>query len=155
MSVSCALTRQLFAVAAVCVIGSPQSDECDAMVCNDGGDEVRAKNLICAVSDHGAVATFRSECGVKVLNCYQRLYNGPQYWIVARKMCARRDVLFLRGRCDQLVCDTDPQPEKPACATNGDNISLFRSACHIEILNCYQRMYAKPSEYCVSRNKFL
>lgn len=104
-------------------------------------------NRVCAVSDTGSVAAFRSVCGVKLLNCYQKAHNGPQYHVIPPKLCAHRDILFLRGRCDQLKCEPNNYAEKPACATDGESISKFKSACHIEILNCYQRMYGKPRKF--------
>lgn len=121
-------------------------DDCDLLSCdneptNDNGA------VVCAVSSTGAVATFRSECGVKLLNCYQRHNTAATYRIISRKACAHKKVLFLRGHCDKLICESNGQePEKRVCATNGDSIGLFKSACHIEVLNCYQRMYRKPSK---------
>lgn len=138
------------------VMDTTTVDDCDLLNCDNesDGDNV---NVICAATNTGAIATFRSECGVKLLNCYQRLYTADQYQIISRKACARKSIWYLRGHCDSLLCDSNDQhpyyskqqqlpPEKRVCATNGDSVALFKSACHVEVLNCYQKMYRKSSK---------
>lgn len=114
-------------------------EQCDALRC----DDEKKENLICAASATGSIASFHSECGVNLINCYQQAYNAPQYHIISRKACAHKDILYMRGKCDKLKCENG-EPEKAVCATNGTGTGLFKSACHIEILNCYQKIYARP-----------
>lgn len=145
-------------------------DNCDQLNCDNESE--RDDVIVCATTNTGAIATFRSECGVKLLNCYQRLYAAAQYRIVSRKACAHKNIWYLRGHCDRLICENNgqqyhyllaggddgngrvvqqqqqqqPPTEKRVCATNGDSMALFKSACHVEVLNCYQKMYRKPSK---------
>uniref|UniRef100_A0A336KRG8 CSON014382 protein n=1 Tax=Culicoides sonorensis TaxID=179676 RepID=A0A336KRG8_CULSO len=142
-----------FYVAAVPVIdnkpinSSANTQHCDTLRC----DDEKTDNLICTVSESGSIASFHSECGVNLINCYQRAYNASQYQIISRKACAHKDYLYMRGKCDKLKCENG-QPEKAVCATNGSGTGLFKSACHIEILNCYQKIYARP-QYRVVASK--
>lgn len=126
-------------------------NDCDLLNCDHEPDD-NDKVVVCAATGTGSIATFRSECGVKLLNCYQRRHGAATYRIITRKACAHKKVFFLRGHCDKLVCENNNEqleehyPEKHVCATNGDSIALFKSACHVEVLNCYQKLYRKPSK---------
>lgn len=115
------------------------NSKCDLLKCRDE----QVENVVCAELESGSVATFRSECGVNLINCYQKIHNAPQYRIISRKACANKDMLFVQKRCDKLFCGND-QPEIEVCATNGSGTGIFRSICNIEILNCYQKIYSRP-----------